>query len=92
MTRTELAEAAAVLREAVGAVDDPTVGDRIGDQADQIEDLAERDRGPDHGRLDRHQQVLRDIKDEPAVGEDTAELLDEAIQRITTYRQDLPGV
>lgn len=89
MPRDELTEAANILEQAAAAADGEAA-ETLREQASQLDALAERDRGPDHGRLDRHQQALRNVR--PDVADDVASQIDEAIQRITTYRETLPGV
>ena len=89
MTRTELSEASQILSDVADAVGGGA-GERIEEQARQLDDLAEREHGPDHGRLDRHQQALRDVKAD--VDADAAGRIDEAIGLIAEYRETVPGV
>lgn len=89
MTREELSEASEILAAAADDVGGEA-GDRLQEQARQLDDLAERERGPDHGRLDRHQQALRDVKAE--VDDDVASRIDEANDLINAHRETLEGV
>ena len=89
MARDELTEAAELLEQAADEAGGEA-GESLSEQASQLAALAERDRGPDHGRLDRHQQALRDAKAE--VDDAVAARIDEANALITDYRKTLPGV
>jgi len=89
MNRDELERAAALLEEAAEDAADEAA-EAIRTQAEQLRSLVERERGPDHGRLDRHQQALRDI--EASVDENVSERIDEANALITEYRMTLEGV
>jgi hypothetical protein len=89
MPRAELAEAAEILERAAADADGEAA-EALRSQAEQLNALAERDRGPDHGRLDRHQQALRDVKAD--VDDAVANRIDEANDLIVTYRETLPGV
>ena len=89
MPREELAEAAELLERAAETAGGDA-GEALRTQAEQLSALAERERGPDHGRLDRHQQALRDVR--PNVPGAVADSIDEANALITEYRSTLPGV
>lgn len=65
-------------------------GERLAGFADQCRTLADRDRGPDHGRLARILTPLSDI--EPAVGDEAADRVRRAREELTTYREDVEGV
>lgn len=60
------------------------------EQARQLASLAEADRGPDHGRLARHQAALRDVRAD--VDDDVGARIDEANDRINAHRETLEGV
>lgn len=89
MAREELREASKLLDEAVSDVDVPDVRDRLREQAAQLDRLQNREQGPDHGRLDRHQHALRSIKKDAP---DVADAIDEANDLINAYRETLEGV
>lgn len=89
MTREELAEAAEVLRQAAERAEGEVV-ETLTVHAEQLDDMARREHGPDHGRLARHQQRLRDAK--LSVGDEVAGLIDEANRHINDYRETLEGV
>jgi hypothetical protein len=90
MTRAELQSASKELQEAAAAVDDSGVEERIYDQSREFAELADADRGPDHGRLARHTKVL----DEIAESVDGAALdhVQAAREHVVTYREGVEGV
>ena len=89
MTREELAEAAETLERAADE-SDGNAAETLREQARQLASLAEAERGPDHGRLARHQAKLRDV--EAQVDDDVAARIDEANDLINDYRATLEGV
>ena len=90
MTHEELSEASELVRRAADATDDADSAETLTNQADQLDRLAERDRGPDHGRIARHQHALRDVQDE--LDGEPADLLAEANERLNAYRSTVEGV
>ncbi|WP_254536930.1 DUF7553 family protein [Halomarina litorea] len=88
MSREELRDAAETLREGATHAD----GDRrrrIEGQADALETLADRERGPDQGRLDRHMNILRELGEE----EDGAtDYVDRALEYVRQYREGVGGI
>lgn len=90
MVREELQTASENLADASAAADDPDVAETLADQAEQFEALAERNQGPDHGRLARHENVLTDLADS-AEGE-VAEQIDAALSNVRAYRETVEGV
>lgn len=89
MAREELTAASQVLEQAAETADDTGVVERLETQAAELEALAGREQGPDHGGLARHQQKLRDIKEEAP---ETAESIDKANDHINAYRETIEGV
>ena len=89
MTREQLQSAAASLRDAADVATDPNAASRLQDQADQFDALATADRGPDHGRLARHEHILTEITDEEP---DAAEKIESALESIRAYRATIEGV
>lgn len=89
MARGELSEAAEALRRAADGAEDEQTRDRLVDQASQFERLAEADRGPDHGRLARHEHILTEIADEEVAA---AADIESALESIRAYRQTVEGV
>lgn len=90
MTSEEIREASEVLDQAAERTDDEDLRERLTEQADQLAALAERDRGPDHGRVARHQGSLRDIKADAGGALD--EPIDEANDLLNAYRETVEGV
>lgn len=90
MAIEEIQEASDVLDRAAASVDDDDLRERLETQAGQLADLAARDRGPDHGRVARHQAALREIKAD-ADGE-LDEPIDEANDLLNAYRETVEGV
>lgn len=87
MTRSELATAADLLRDAASNAAD---ADRLGDIADQLDTLAERDQGPDHGRLARIQSGLGDVQ--ANASDDVAATIEQALDEIRSFRETIEGV
>jgi predicted metal-dependent hydrolase len=90
MTSEEIREASEVLERAAADVDDENLRERLSEQADQLAALAERDRGPDHGRVARHQGSLRDIRADAGGALD--EEIDAANDLLNAYRETVEGV
>lgn len=90
MTREELQAASEALRDAAELVDDATLEERIYDQSSQMADLATADRGPDQGRLDRHMNALRDIREDTSG--DADDLVASAFEHVRAYRETVGGV
>ena len=90
MTREPLINASEELEHVSGRVDDADVKGRIDDQARQLRKLADAERGPDHGRLDRHMHALSDLQRE--VGDDLAEHVGHARESVRAYRETVEGV
>lgn len=64
--------------------------DRLRDLGDTCHDLADRARGPDHGRLARLLNALGEV--EPDLDDEGRDRLEEARSAISTYREDVEGV
>ena len=89
MTRENLSKASDILGRAAEDADGEAA-DRLREQARQLASLAEAERGPDHGRLARHQSVLHEVQEE--VDDDVAERIGEANAAINAHRETLEGV
>jgi hypothetical protein len=88
MTRTELRNAAESLREAADQTGEDA-RERLEKQARKLEEGAEAERGPDHGRLAHHEHVLAEIADdEPGI----ADHVEAALDSIRAYRETVEGV
>ena len=90
MARDELQSAADAIRAAADAAGDDETRDRLETQAEQFETLATADRGPDHGRLARHEHILGSIADEE--GGAVADHVEDALAAIHSFRETLEGV
>jgi type VI protein secretion system component VasF len=86
----QLQRAAERTREAADAAADAAVRERLLDQAETFETLATADRGPDHGRIARHESILDEIADE--AGTEVAGHLDEVVDHLHAYRETIEGV
>jgi len=86
MTREELRAASETLEAAADSLDDDH-GGRARRQAESLADLAERERGPDHGRLARIDRILTELID--ATGNEQVEA---AREHVRTYRETVEGV
>ena len=89
MVRDELQSASEKLAEASAAADGE-VAETLDDQSEQLERLATRDRGPDHGRLARHENVLGEIAETNA--SEVADLVEAALADMRSYREGVEGV
>ncbi|MEF8776209.1 MAG: hypothetical protein V5A43_06865 [Haloarculaceae archaeon] len=90
MVREELQTASENLADASDATDDADVAETLADQAEQLDGLAERDQGPDHGRLARHENVLADLA--ASTDGDVADLIEAALAEMRAYRETVEGV
>lgn len=89
MTREELARAGEALERAADEAEGEAA-EKLREQARQFASFADGDRGPDHGRLARHQAALRDLRAE--VDEEVGARIDEANDRVNAHRETLEGV
>lgn len=78
------------LKSAAEAAESDDVRERLHEQSETFADLATAERGPDHGRLARHENILHDVAD--AGGEAVAEHVETALDHVAAYRETLPGV
>lgn len=90
MTRDNLARASELLATAADDSDDEDAAERLGSLSDQLDTLAERDRGPDHGRLARIESGLNEVQGDAS--DDVAATIDEALEAIRAYRETVEGV
>ena len=89
MARERLQTASDELRKA-SELADGGVQERLYEQSNQFARLANADRGPDHGRLARHLNVLSEVKEE--LNEDALEHLEAAREAIVAYRETVEGI
>jgi hypothetical protein len=90
MTRETLATASQRLEAAADVADDGPSAQRLRDLADQLDTLAERERGPDHGRLARIENALDDVRE--SVGADATAEIDAAHDAAVAFRETVEGV
>lgn len=88
MPGEELQNAANALSRAADTADGEAQK-RLQDQASEFESLANAERGPDHGKLARHEHILTDIA---AEHQETAGDIDDALEAIRAYRETIEGV
>ena len=89
MTRTELEAASEALRKA-SELADGELQERLYDHSNQVAELASRESGPDHGRLDRHMNALYEIAQETEG--DLHDHVVAARSHLREYRTGVPGV
>ena len=90
MTRDQLHTASDHLTEAASETSNEAAAERLRDLADQLDALAESDRGPDHGRMARIQLALGDLEDD--VEDDVAPTIAAADDAVAAYRETVEGV
>lgn len=90
MTREELATASELLGEAAESTDNEDYAERLESLSDQVADLAEAERGPDHGRLARLENALNDLSE--STSGDTVETINDAHHHVKEYRSGVEGV
>jgi hypothetical protein len=89
MAREELEAASEELRKA-SELTDGDLRERLYDHSNQVAELASREQGPDHGRLDRHMTALYEI-----AGDTDGALHDHVIaarERLKEYRKGVAGI
>ncbi|WP_313693075.1 DUF7553 family protein [Halorarum halobium] len=89
MSRQELEDASDHLRRAAERAEGDT-REKLGEQAHRFADAANRENGPDHGWLDRHTHVVRELATD--LDEEGQEQVEAAVERINAYRETVPGV
>lgn len=89
MTREDLERASTLLSEASDLADGDLQA-RLETQSDQLAGLAEADREPDHGRLDRHMNALYEIMGE--TDGEIHDLVEEARNAVSAFRETVEGV
>lgn len=63
---------------------------RLHEQSEALADLAARERGPDHGRLARHERAIEDAAAD--AGETVTDHVEAALEAIHAYRETVEGV
>ena len=90
MTRDELSTAAESLERAAETADGEDARERLRAQSTQFDSLADADRGPDHGKIARHELIVPELAAEE--GGETAEHIEAALESIRAYRETVEGV
>ena len=90
MSREQLTAASETLRATSEDVANEAARERLTDQADQLAKLADGERGPDHGRLARHENALAEIK--ALLGPEHEGKIDEALNQMRAYRETVEGI
>ena len=90
MSRDELTRAADLLHEASAEMEDEPLAERTSGVADQLERFTNADSGPDHGRIARMENTLREIAAD-ADG-DTERTVEDAHEHLSAYRSTVQGV
>jgi hypothetical protein len=90
MTRENLATASDRLEAAAEATTDDDAAERLRDLAGQLATFADRDRGPDHGRLARIENALGDLAE--TVGADATAEIEAAHGDVIAFRETIEGV
>ncbi|MFC7135765.1 DUF7553 family protein [Halobaculum litoreum] len=89
MTRQLLADASAHLRRAADAADGEAA-ERLARVADALAEAADADAGPDHGWMAKRIHTIRDAAGD--AGGEAADHAEAAVDCISEYRSDVPGV
>lgn len=90
MAHEHLERASELIDAAADAATHDDATERLRTQADEFATHADGDRGPDHGRLARHERILTEIAE--AEGGTVAAKIDEAIDAVRAYRETIDGV
>lgn len=90
MTREELATASDLLDSAAESTDNADYAERLESLSDQLGEVAEAERGPDHGRLARIENALNDLSE--STSGDTVETINDAHHHVKEYRSGVEGV
>lgn len=90
MARAELKEASEKLELAADGVSDAEIRDELTTLADHMQQLATRERGPDHGRMARHDRAMLHLIDETDGA--VKDHIETALDRLRAYRSTVEGV
>lgn len=83
----EAADRLASVRESTA---DAETAERLETLTEQVRKMADADRGPDHGRLDRLMHNLREVAED--LDSDNAEEVNDALEHVRSYRETVEGV
>lgn len=90
MAHENLKRASDLLADAADAATHEDAAERLRTQSEEFASHAESERGPDHGRLARHERILTEIAE--AEGGTVAATVDDAIDAVRAYRETVEGV
>lgn len=90
MSKDWLRDAGDEAARAADAADAEEPAERLRNLAEQLRSLADRSRGPDHGRLARIESILDEVEAE--AGEAAAEHVREVKTQVVRYRETVDGV
>jgi len=90
MSREDLTRAADLLHEASAEMEDEPLAERTSGVAEQLERFANADHGPDHGRIARMENTLREIAADTEG--DVRTTVEEAHEHLSAYRSTVQGV
>lgn len=88
--RSELREAASKLESVREDSSDSEIGERLETLTAQVEKMADADRGPDHGQLDRLMHNLREVAGD--LDSENAAGVNDALEHVRSYRETVEGV
>ncbi|WP_435359953.1 DUF7553 family protein [Haloarchaeobius sp. DFWS5] len=90
MSREHLQQASDLIREAAEATTHDDNRERLEKQAEQFAKHAEAKRGPDHGRLAKHERILTEVAE--VEGGVVESKIDDALVQVREYRSTVEGV
>ena len=88
--RSDLRTAAQTLDDVQESISNDEVADRLDTFADQLRSMADADRGPDHGRLDRVMHGLQEISSD--LDGEESEQVESARKHVRSDRETVEGV
>lgn len=89
MPHASLKKAAETLRTANVDANDPSLTEELESLTDRLEELANKQYKPDHGRLARLQEDIRNVQTKGTVGDDA---IKRAYECINEFRETIEGV
>jgi hypothetical protein len=89
MSKDWLRVAGDMVERAAGEADGEPV-ERLRNLGEQLHSLADRERGPDHGRIARIENILDEVEAE--VGDAASEHIQQAREEVVRYRGTVEGV
>lgn len=87
MSREQLRKAAERLENARDDTEDPETDEQLATYAEQLHNMADAEKGPDHGRLARITHNVRDLD-----GAIESSDVEQVVTHINAYRETVQGV